>query len=173
MLPTLERPVLATSAAVFHEGRVLLARRGARPAQGLWTLPGGRVEPGETLAAAAERELMEEVGVAAEILGVAGAVDVILRDAQGEVSAHFVVVAHAARWRGGEPTTGPEAAEIGWFEPTALPDGTTEGLPGIVATAALIVQATRHGPGQVAGQVPGQVPDDVAGDVADDVTRQA
>ncbi|MDQ0510975.1 NUDIX hydrolase [Ancylobacter amanitiformis] len=166
MLPTPERPVLATSAAVFHEGRVLLARRGARPAQGLWTLPGGRVEPGETLADAAARELMEEVGVEAEILGVAGAVDVILRDAQGEVSAHFVVVAHAARWRCGMPTTGPEAAEIGWFEPAALPDGTTEGLPGIVARAALIVQAASHGPGQAPGQASGQASGEVPGDVA-------
>lgn len=148
MTRSVERPQLAASAAVFHEGRVLLARRGAKPAHGLWTLPGGRVEAGETLAAAAARELMEEVGVAAEILGVAGAVDVILRDGEGRVSAHFVVIAHAARWRAGTPATGPEAAEVGWFDPAALPDGTTDGLPGIIAAAELLLRAAANRPGQ-------------------------
>lgn len=135
------RPVLAASTAVFHEGRVLLARRGRAPSLGLWTLPGGRVEPGETLAEAAAREVMEEVGVACEILGVAGALDIIQRDGAGGLSAHFVVVSHAARWTGGEPATGPEAAEVGWFDPAVLPEETTPGLAGIVEAARLIALA--------------------------------
>ncbi|QIB33822.1 NUDIX hydrolase [Ancylobacter pratisalsi] len=137
------RPVLATSAAVFRDGRVLLARRGQRPSLGLWTLPGGRVEPGETLAVAAAREVMEEVGVSCAILGVAGAVDVIQRAEDGTLGAHFVVVSHAARWVGGEPQTGPEAAEIGWFAPGALPPDTTPGLGSIVAAAHLLAIADR------------------------------
>ncbi len=134
-----ERPVLATSAAVFRDGRVLLARRGQRPALGVWTLPGGRVEAGERLAEAAAREVMEEVGVTCAILGVAGAVDVILRSDDGRLKAHFVVVGHAARWEAGEPATGPEAAEVGWFDPDALPADTTPGLGPIVAAAARLV----------------------------------
>ncbi|MBS9477248.1 NUDIX hydrolase [Ancylobacter radicis] len=140
MAAAIERPVLATSAAVFREGRVLLARRGQPPARGVWTLPGGRVEPGETLAEAAAREVMEEVGVRCIILGVAGAVDVILRGDDGALGAHFVVVSHAARWESGEPATGPEAAEIGWFDPAALPADTTPGLAAIVAQAARLAQ---------------------------------
>lgn len=135
------RPVLAASAAVFREGRVLLARRGQAPSRGLWTLPGGRVEPGETLAEAAAREVMEEVGVACHVLGVAGALDIVQRDAEGALTAHFVVVSHAARWVEGEPGIGPEAAEVGWFLPAALPAETTEGLAGIVVAAFLIAQA--------------------------------
>lgn len=135
------RPVLAASTAVFHEGRVLLARRGKAPSLGLWTLPGGRVEPGETLADAAAREVREEVGVDCAVLGVAGALDIIQRDAAGELLAHFVVVGHAARWIAGEPATGPEAAEVGWFEPNDLPAETTANLHGIVEAAALLVQA--------------------------------
>ncbi|WAC28188.1 NUDIX hydrolase [Ancylobacter sp. SL191] len=134
-----ERPVLATSAAVFRAGRVLLARRGQRPSIGVWTLPGGRVEPGETLTAAAAREVMEEVGVACAIIGVAGAVDVILRADDGSLKAHYVVVSHAARWEAGEPAIGPEAAEVGWFEPDALPADITPGLGEIVAAAARLV----------------------------------
>lgn len=130
------RPVLAVSTAVFRDGQVLLARRGAAPLRGLWSLPGGRVEPGETLAEAARREMMEEVGVACEVIGVAGALDIIRRDAAGAATAHFVVVSHAGLWQAGEPTTGPEAAEVGWFDPERLPEAeTTDGLAGIVRAA--------------------------------------
>ncbi|MFG1372632.1 NUDIX hydrolase [Xanthobacter oligotrophicus] len=134
------RPTLAASAAVFRGPLVLLARRAANPGAGLWSLPGGRVEPGETLAEAAVREVMEEVGVSADIVGLAAARDIIIRDKEGELAAHFVVIAHAARWRAGEPQPGAEAAEVGWFRPNevaALP--TTEGLAEVVAQAALLV----------------------------------
>ncbi|MDR6951466.1 ADP-ribose pyrophosphatase YjhB (NUDIX family) [Ancylobacter sp. 3268] len=133
------RPVLAISTAVFRDGQVLLARRGAAPLRGLWSLPGGRLEPGETLAEGAAREVMEEVGVACRVVGVAGALDIIRRDDAGEVSAHFVVVSHAGLWLDGEPATGPEAAEVGWFDPHHLPDDSTEGLAGIVAAARALV----------------------------------
>lgn len=130
------RPVLAVSTAIFRDGKVLLARRGARPSFGLWTLPGGRVEPGETLADAAAREVMEEVGVTCAILGVAGALDVIQREADGALKAHFVVVTHAAHWVSGEAMTGPEASEVGWFAPDALPvDETTPGLQPMIDAA--------------------------------------
>lgn len=136
------RPVLAVSTAIFHDGKVLLARRGAKPSLGLWTLPGGRVEPGETLSDAAAREVMEEVGVTCAIIGVAGALDVIQREPDGALKAHFVVVTHAAHWVAGEPTTGPEASEIGWFAPDALPAAeTTPGLqPMIDAARALALR---------------------------------
>ncbi|MFK8253651.1 NUDIX hydrolase [Ancylobacter terrae] len=136
------RPTLAASAAVFRDGRVLLARRGQAPAAGIWSLPGGRVEPGEPLALAATREVMEEVGVTARVIGVAGALDIIRHDPAGGLTAHFVVIAHAARWQAGEPATGPEAAEVGWFAPDALPAPATEGLAGIVAAAHALVAAS-------------------------------
>ncbi|BAF86396.1 MULTISPECIES: NUDIX hydrolase [Azorhizobium] len=135
------RPTLAASAAVFRDGRVLLARRGKAPGAGLWSLPGGRVEPGERLAEAAAREVMEEVAVEAEILAVAAARDIIVRDGE-RLLAHFVVVAHAARWRAGEPTIGEEAIEVGWFAPdevAALPG--TDGLAEVVAAAARLMAA--------------------------------
>lgn len=134
------RPSLATSAAVFRGPLVLLARRAANPGAGLWSLPGGRVEAGETLAEAARRELMEEVGVEAEIVGLASALDVIIKDADGALKAHYVVVAHAALWRAGEPQVGPEAAEVGWFRPeevAGLP--TTRGLAAVVEEAAQVL----------------------------------
>lgn len=134
------RPTLAASAAVFRDGEVLLAKRGFAPGLGLWSLPGGRVEPGETLAEAAAREVMEEVGVRAEIVGVAAALDFISHDETGALSSHFVVIAHAAHWRAGTPTPGPEATEVGWFEPDAVAGlATTRGLADVVKRAAALV----------------------------------
>ncbi|MEP9352365.1 NUDIX hydrolase [Xanthobacter sp. KR7-65] len=137
------RPTLAASAAVFRGPLVLLARRAANPGAGLWSLPGGRVEPGETVAQAAAREVMEEVGVEAEIVGLAAARDIIVRDREGELRAHFVVLAHAARWRAGEPMPGEEAAEVGWFRPVEVAGlTTTEGLAEVVEKAALLLGET-------------------------------
>lgn len=134
------RPTLAASAAVFRGPLVLLARRGKGPGVGLWSLPGGRVEPGETVAAAAAREVREEVGVVAQIVALAAARDIIVHDADGVLTAHFVVLAHAARWQEGEPMPGEEALEVGWFMPDAMAGlATTEGLADVVGAAARLL----------------------------------
>jgi len=129
-------PILAASVAVFRDGRVLLAARGKPPGEGLFSLPGGRVEPGETMGEAALRELQEEVGVEAKLIGLVAPVEVIEREADGRVKHHIVIAAHAARWVSGEPQTGPEAKEIRWVterDIAALP--TTPGLAGILEQA--------------------------------------
>ena len=130
------RPVLGASVAVFRDGRVLLASRGKPPYEGIFSLPGGGVELGETVSEAALRELREETRVEAKLTGFVAPVDVIERDADGRVIHHIVIVAHAARWVSGEPQTGPEAREIRWVteaEIAGLP--TTPGLPGILKQA--------------------------------------
>lgn len=130
------RPFLAASVAVFREGRVLLASRTRPPLGDVFTLPGGVVETGETLADAALRELREEVGVEARLIGFVAPAEVIERDADGRVKHHFVVAAHAAWWASGEPQPGPEAGEVRWVtreEAKALP--TTPGLHLILARA--------------------------------------
>lgn len=130
------RPVLAVSAAVFRDGKVLLVRRARPPALGLFTLPGGGVETGETLAEAIIREVAEETGLAIEPVAIAGRREVIARDPDGRVERHFVILAFAARWRAGEPTLNAELEEHRWLDPdevTTLP--TTEGLAEIIAAA--------------------------------------
>ncbi|MGL4243801.1 MAG: NUDIX hydrolase, partial [Beijerinckiaceae bacterium] len=103
--------MLAASVGVFREGRVLIAERLVEPAKGLYTFPGGRVEMGETLAEAALRELMEEVGVAAEIAGFIDHVETVVRGADGGVAFHAVVCAFAARWVSGEPRSSDEIGQ--------------------------------------------------------------
>jgi ADP-ribose pyrophosphatase YjhB (NUDIX family) len=129
-------PILAASVAVIRDGRVLLASRGRPPGEGLYSLPGGRVETGETLAEAALRELREEVGVEAAVTGRLGTVEIIERDEAGRVRQHLVVAAHVAAWTAGEARTGPEAKDVRWMterEAADLP--VTEGLAQILAEA--------------------------------------
>jgi 8-oxo-dGTP diphosphatase len=130
------RPYIAVSAAVFRDDRVLIVRRAHPPAAGLYTLPGGVVEPGETLAEAAVREVREETGLDIEPLELVGYREVITRDAAGGVERHFVILPFAARWRAGEITLNEELAEAHWLRPSELSDlHTTEGLAEIVDTA--------------------------------------
>jgi mutator protein MutT len=131
------RPVLAASIAVFRpDGRVLIATRTKPPASDVWSLPGGKVEAGETLEEAALRELQEEVGVEARILGFNRHVEIIHREPDDRVSHHFVVASFVGEWVGGEPMAGPEAGEVMWADPFALGGlATTRGLGEVLRAA--------------------------------------
>ena len=130
------RPILAVSAVVWRDGRFVVVRRARPPAQGLFTLPGGGVEAGETLKQAVVRELREETGLIVEPIDVAGHREVIMRDAEGRVARHFVILAFAARWREGELSLNEELAEARWIDAVELAGlTTTEGLAEIVAAA--------------------------------------
>jgi 8-oxo-dGTP diphosphatase len=131
------RPYLAVSAAIFHDDRVLIVRRARPPAHGLYTLPGGGVELGESLEQAVIREVREETGLAIAPLALVGFREAITRDAAGRIERHFVILPFAARWIGGEIALNEELAEAQWREPDELARlKTTEGLAQIVAAAA-------------------------------------
>jgi 8-oxo-dGTP diphosphatase len=131
-----ERPILAVSAAIIRNGQVLVVRRARAPAEGLFSLPGGKVERGETLHEAVVREVREETSLAIEPVALAGTREVIQRNAEHKVERHFVILAFAARWLAGEPALNAELAEARWLRPSELTAlRTTEGLAEIVATA--------------------------------------
>ena len=130
------RPYLAVSAAIFRAERVLIVRRGVPPMQGIYTLPGGGVELGETLEQAVMREVREETGLAIEPLSLAGYRQVIARDSEGKIERHFVILPFAAQWVAGEVALNEELAEARWLFPAELSGlTTTEGLANIVAAA--------------------------------------
>ena len=79
-------PQLAVSAAIFREGKVLLVRRARSPAKGFYSLPGGRVEFGESLATALHREVREETGLTIEIVALAGWREVLPGPAGGIIN---------------------------------------------------------------------------------------
>ncbi len=139
------RPFLCASVAVFRADRVLLAARAQPPLERLYSLPGGLVEPGESMAEAALRELQEEVGVAADMIGFVDHVEVVERDAQGRVSHHFVIAAHAAHWRAGEPRVGSEALDVRWVrEEEVATLATTPGLTAVLRKAFAVARAARR-----------------------------
>jgi ADP-ribose pyrophosphatase YjhB (NUDIX family) len=130
------RPYLAVSAAIIRDGRILIVRRARPPAHGLFTLPGGGVEVGETLHEAVIREVREETALTVEPLALAGYREAIARDGDGKVERHFVILPFAARWIAGDVALNEELAEARWLSPAELAGlKTTEGLADIVRAA--------------------------------------
>lgn len=138
-----QRPYLAVSAAILRDGKVLIVRRARKPALGVYTLPGGVVEAGETLEEAVRREVREETALDIEPVALAGHREVIIRDAQARTERHFVILCFASRWLSGEPQLNDELDEARWIDPQELAGlKTTEGLAEIVAAAvARLTQA--------------------------------
>jgi 8-oxo-dGTP diphosphatase len=138
------RPYLAVSAAIFRDGRVLIVRRGRAPAKGVYTLPGGGVELGETLEQAVIREIREETALDIEPIELVGFRQAIARDAAGRVERHFVILPFAARYVAGEVSLNEELSEAHWLDPAALGGlKTTEGLAEVVALAGVRLAALR------------------------------
>jgi len=107
---------------VLHDGAVLLVRRGKAPARGVWAVPGGRVELGETLAQAAEREVREETGVSVRAGKPVWSFDSVIRDEEGRVSYHYVIVDLLAYYLSGEPHASDDALEARWARPEDFPE---------------------------------------------------
>jgi ADP-ribose pyrophosphatase YjhB (NUDIX family) len=135
-----DAPRVGVGAIVLHEGRVLLVRRGRAPALGLWSVPGGLVELGETTVDAARREVEEETGLDVRIAGLVGVLDRVTRDADGRVRYHWVLVDYLAYPQSNDTiTAGSDAAEVRWVtidEVERLP--ITEGLADMIKRAAAL-----------------------------------
>jgi 8-oxo-dGTP diphosphatase len=98
------------SAIVFRERAVLLVERASGALAGRWSPPGGHIEAGERARDAAVREVREETGVDAAIGGLVDLHEVILRDGEGQLAAHYLLAVFWGRWLAGEPTAGSDAA---------------------------------------------------------------
>jgi 8-oxo-dGTP diphosphatase len=138
-------PRSAVSAAIFRGHEVLLIERGKEgPFRGLWSLPGGRIEPGEPARAAALREIREETGVVAELAGVLDVHDVIRRDRAGGLASHYLLAVFYGRWVSGEPIAGDDASAARFFPADTVSElPMTDGAAGFVRRAAALLQGTR------------------------------
>src|SRR5262245_44654488 len=103
-------PRCAASAAIFRGESVLLVERGSGALKGLWSLPGGHIEPGERAVVAATREVLEETHIEAELAGLLDIHEVVLRDASNRLLAHYLIAVYFGRWIAGEPVAGGDAA---------------------------------------------------------------
>jgi 8-oxo-dGTP diphosphatase len=132
-------PQLAVSAVIFRDGKILLVRRARSPARGFYSLPGGRVEFGESLHTALHREVDEETGLAIEIGGLAGWREVLPAASGG---GHYLIMSFAARWVAREPVLNDEHDDFKWLAPDALGDlRLTGGLQEVIASAGRLLSA--------------------------------
>ncbi len=134
-------PRVGASIAVFREGEVLLIRRGKRPFEGCWSLPGGEVMAGEVVADAAQRELLEETAVRAEDLTLSDVLSAIEQSPAGAIASHYVIVVYAGRWNSGEAFAGEDASEARWFSADSeTPSPATPGLWSAVRKARRVLE---------------------------------
>ena len=132
-------PQLAVSAAIFRDDKIMLVRRARSPAKGFYSLPGGRVEFGETLHVALHREVGEETALKIEIAGLAGWREVLPETAG---SGHYLIMSFAARWVAGEPLLNDELDDFRWLAPDGLGDlEVTAGLQPVIQSARRLLRA--------------------------------
>jgi 8-oxo-dGTP diphosphatase len=108
-------PFVAVGAVIVEDGRVLLVRRGSEPLRGHWTLPGGVLEVGETLAAGVAREVKEETGLEVETVELVEILDRIYREGE-RVRYHYVIADYLCRVTGGELRAASDAEAVRWVE---------------------------------------------------------
>jgi len=110
-------PKAAVGAVVIEEGKVLLVKRKYPPKKGKWAIPGGSVNLGESLQAAAEREVMEETGLIIEAKKPIYTFDLIERDSKGDVVFHYVIVDLFAEYVSGDLHPADDVSDARWFNP--------------------------------------------------------
>jgi 8-oxo-dGTP diphosphatase len=103
-----DQPLVGVGAVVFKGDEVLLVRRGQEPALDSWSLPGGLVELGETLADAIRRELLEETGITVTLLGISAVLERVFPDPDGRVAYHYVLVDYLGDYAAGEVAAGSD-----------------------------------------------------------------
>ena len=109
-----DAPVIAVAAAVVKGEHILLVRRASEPGRGRWSLPGGAVKLGERLGEAVVREVLEETGLLIEVIRPIDIVETIIRDEDGRIRFHYVIVDYLARPLSGELRASSDALEARW-----------------------------------------------------------
>lgn len=109
-----DRPIVGVGAVIIDQGRVLLVKRGSPPLLGEWSLPGGMVELGETLRAAAEREALEETGLNVKADELIEVLDRIVPGKDGAPQYHYVLIDFLCVVKGGTLSAGGDAADVVW-----------------------------------------------------------
>jgi 8-oxo-dGTP diphosphatase len=116
-----ERPIVGVGAVIVENGRVVLVKRAHEPLKGEWSLPGGSVEVGETLADAVAREALEETGLQVQVGSLIEVLDRVHRSSDGRVEYHFVLLDYRCTVLSGALTHGSDAADACWVSRDDLP----------------------------------------------------
>ena len=115
------RPLVGVGAVIWNEtGEIVLIRRGQAPRRGEWSIPGGKLEWGESVREGLLREVREETALTVEIAGLIDVVDSVARDSAGAVVHHYVLIDFSARYVAGQLLAGGDATEARWVDSAAL-----------------------------------------------------
>jgi ADP-ribose pyrophosphatase YjhB (NUDIX family) len=134
-----DRPFLGIGALIFQNDAILLVERGKEPLKGWWSLPGGILETGETLADGISREVLEETGLEVEPSSIFEIFERIMPDAEGRTEFHYVLIDYVCRVTGGALAAASDVSRAEWVEQRNLSAyRITEG------TLAVIERAFRH-----------------------------
>ena len=101
---------------IVRDQKVLLVKRGQPPLQGEWSIPGGRLELGETVRQAVCREVLEETGLTVETSQLLGIFDRIVSDDDGRVRYHYILIDFLCRAVSGELGAASDAQDARWFD---------------------------------------------------------
>jgi 8-oxo-dGTP diphosphatase len=145
-----DRPIVGVGAVIVDDGRVLLVKRGSPPLLGEWSLPGGVVELGETLRAAAEREALEETGLIVKAGEVLEVLDRIIPGKDTAPQYHYVLIDFLCVVEGGNLRAGGDAADVCWANENELGKFKLEHVAAEVVRKAFeksTMVARRHGEG--------------------------
>lgn len=115
-------PVCAVGGIILDKGALLLVRRDREPARGQWSLPGGRVEAGESLREAVAREVREETGIDVDVDGLIGVAERVVRDDDGEISFHYVILDYVCTPRSTSLKHGDDVSDAKWVPVGELAD---------------------------------------------------
>ncbi len=113
-------PLLGVGVVVRKGEAILLVQRAKEPKKGLWALPGGMVDLGEPIRAAAIREVKEECSIDIELEDIISVIDLIDKDTDGKIKYHFVLIDFLATYVGGELQAASDALNAAWISPTDL-----------------------------------------------------
>ena len=134
-----QHPRVSVHALILNEGHMLLIKRATEPSKGKWSLPGGRIELGETIHQAIKREVLEECSVEIEIERIFDVGENIIRDEEDRISYHFVLIYFLAHYKGGELKAQSDAEDVRWFTTEELYEADMH-----PQLRAVLTQATRY-----------------------------
>jgi mutator protein MutT len=109
-----KQPVVGVGAIIIQNGKILLEKRKSEPGRGKWSIPGGLVELGESISQTVVREVAEETGLEVYQPELIDVVDNVVRDENGEVKYHFVIIDYFVKLKGGNVKASSDAEELQW-----------------------------------------------------------